>query len=129
MAVYELIGGPSAYQRRKFIDAHVVTNQQVVNLKRKNGETFTSIILAKDDNLDLALIAVSRPGLPIPLRSRTPEVGQDAFALGHLRGLEFALTKGLISAIRELPFGVGNVISSVFCRLMYRSTQETLAAL
>ena len=81
-------------------NAHVVTNQQVVNLKRKDGETFTGMVLAKDDNLDLALIAVSRPGLPIPLSSRTPEVGQDAFALGHPRGLEFTLTKGVVSAIR-----------------------------
>ena len=108
--------GTGFYVRDRFIvtNAHVVQDQSIVNLKNKSGKTFSGMVLAKDSVLDLALIGASDPGFPIPLSPSTPSVGQEAFALGHPKGLEFSLTKGVISAVRELPVGVGGAVSSVF---------------
>lgn len=38
---------------------------------------------------------------PIPVVTRTPEIGEDVFAIGNPRGLESTLSKGIVSAFRK----------------------------
>ena len=80
---------------------HVVENSQYVEMTLRNGaETFGKII-AKDIRLDLALIRVQTRGEPVSFHSgNNIDIGSTTFAIGHPSGLQFSVTRGIVSAIR-----------------------------
>ena len=81
---------------------HVVEEQKFIELKKwDNTETFGKVI-AKDVRLDLALIKVQDRGTPVKFFSgQTINIGDTVDAIGHPKGQQFTLTRGIISTIRK----------------------------
>lgn len=80
---------------------HVVEEQTYVEMKMHDGrETFGKVI-AKDVALDLALVRVQTRGKPAVFYSeRELALGSQVEVIGHPRGHEFSITRGIVSAVR-----------------------------
>ena len=88
---------------------HVVEGAQFVEMKLRNGlETFGKIVKS-DVRLDLALIRAQARGNPVQFHAGAIPLGATVEAIGHPKGLEFSITRGVVSALRKQPspFGVG----------------------
>ncbi len=83
---------------------HVVGERDFLELKMHGGlETFGKVI-ARDVRLDLALIRVQSRGKPVKFfEANTLDLGSTVEVIGHPRGLEFSITRGIVSAVREAP--------------------------
>ncbi len=81
---------------------HVVGEQKFVELKKwDKTETFGKVV-AKDVRLDLALVKVQDRGAPVIFYDRKDvSLGTDVEAIGHPEGIEFSLTRGIISSVRK----------------------------
>ena len=81
---------------------HVVEGSKFLEMKLYNGlETFGKIVKS-DVRLDLALIRVEARGKAVEFyESNSIELGKEVVAIGHPNGLEFSITRGIVSAIRE----------------------------
>lgn len=92
-------------------DGLIVTNAHVVRgsaprVRLPDGTVVAAELIARDDQRDLAALAVSANGLPaVQLGStRRLQVGQWVFAVGHPWGIANAVTGGIIvGANRPLP--------------------------
>lgn len=87
-------------------NAHVVANQKIVNVKWSNKEEDKGEIIGNlggyELKNDLALIKVNgKKGKPQTLIENPPEIGSDAVVIGSPSGLEFSLTRGVVSQIRD----------------------------
>ncbi len=83
---------------------HVIKDSKFVEMRLHDGsETFGKII-GEDARRDLALIKVQARGIPVKIYSeQTLILGGQVEAIGHPEGLEFSVTRGVVSGIRELP--------------------------
>lgn len=94
-----------------FISDHIViTNHHVIEggsqivVKMMSGEIFNvSKILARSKKFDYAIldVAIDVKVTPIPVSIFEPEIGEDVVIIGNPQGLEFTLSKGVVSAIRD----------------------------
>lgn len=87
-------------------NSHVVGNSNLVNLKWADGHQESGSVIAslgaEIPQKDLALIEVQGiRGKPLLLKKRAPNVGADIVAIGAPQGLEFSLTRGVVSGIRD----------------------------
>ncbi len=95
---------------------HVVDNQKFIEMKMHGGQETFGKVIAKDVRLDLALVRVQQRGAPVALYGEKKlELGRTVEAIGHPKGLEFSVTRGVISAVREhpsinLPPGAGKAV-------------------
>jgi serine protease Do len=82
---------------------HVVGSRSIVEMKLSNGlETFGRVE-ATDARIDLALIRVQTRGKPVRLFSgQQLQLGAPVEIVGHPRGLAFSVTRGVVSAVREM---------------------------
>ena len=89
---------------------HVVEDSKYVQLKDRLDREFSGEVVARDIGRDLALIKVSVAGKPVTLSTDIPRPGTIVEAIGHPKGLEFTISRGIVSAIRTLPspYGSGN---------------------
>lgn len=88
---------------------HVIEGTQFVEMKLRNGlETFGKVVKS-DVRLDLAVVKVQARGKPLTFHSGPIQLGATVEAIGHPRGLDFTITRGVVSAVRTRPsiFGVG----------------------
>jgi serine protease Do len=83
---------------------HVVKEAKFVEMKLRDGsETFGKVI-GQDVRLDLALIKVQARGVPVKLyQEQSLPSGGSVEAIGHPKGFEFSITRGIVSGIREIP--------------------------
>jgi len=82
---------------------HVIEGTQFVEMKTRDGQETFGRVSAKDIRLDLALIKVQARGRPVRFfTQRSLPVGDTVEAVGHPKGLEFSLTRGVVSAMREI---------------------------
>ena len=83
---------------------HVIEGAKFVELKLYNGsETFGKVVKS-DVRLDLALIKVEARGKPVEFySSKKINLGTTVEAIGHPKGLEFTVTRGVVSALRKRP--------------------------
>lgn len=81
---------------------HVIEGTQLVELSRRNGSRFTGRVFKSDIGLDLALIKVTETGRPVQFSNSTLSTGATVEAIGHPSGLEFTVTRGIISAVRKM---------------------------
>ena len=82
---------------------HVIENTSFVEIKKFDGTLATGKIEKFDLTRDLALVKVDSPGLPVKFFSGNElTLGETVFAIGHPKGLEFSLTKGITSAVRKM---------------------------
>jgi hypothetical protein len=90
-------------------DNFVVTNRHVIGdapmakLTNRAGQSATGVVLAEDRYRDVALLAVTElTGSPIQIADQRPRTGDELRAYGHPAGYEFSVTRGIVSAVREL---------------------------
>ncbi len=83
---------------------HVIEGTKFLEIVTFDGaETFGKVI-GKDIRLDLALIKVQQRGPPVTLFEHGSfSAGATVDAIGHPQGLEFSLTRGIVSGVRRLP--------------------------
>ncbi|MCP9928825.1 S1C family serine protease [Cyanobium sp. CH-040] len=86
-------------------NSHVVGPYSQVQLRWSDGSSDQAAVVAdaggSDPSTDLALLEVSGSrGTPLALASGLPEVGQNVFAIGAPKGLEFSLSRGVVSQLR-----------------------------
>lgn len=88
---------------------HVVEGAEFMEIKTHDGaETFGKVVKS-DVRLDLALIKVQQRGKPVKFYSGSIPLGSTVEAIGHPKGLEYSITRGVVSAIRkrENVYGIG----------------------
>lgn len=87
---------------------HVVAGSTSVYVKFQNGDEYEATeILSYSENPDLAIIRINAKGLK-PAKfgnSDKVRVGEDVIALGNPEGLEFSVSRGIISAKRDMGDG------------------------
>ena len=78
---------------------HVVGRRNPVVMLQDNRE-FESRLLARDPDVDLALLSIDATGLtPLLPASVSPRVGEMVFAFGHPWGQHNTVTRGIVSAL------------------------------
>ncbi|MCX5931752.1 MAG: trypsin-like peptidase domain-containing protein [Cyanobacteria bacterium] len=86
-------------------NAHVVDGSEVVRLKWVDGSSDRARVVARGSGeaptSDLALLAVEgQRGKVLRMRDQTSAVGQEVFVIGAPKGLEFSLSRGVVSSLR-----------------------------
>jgi S1-C subfamily serine protease len=82
---------------------HVIDSCAFVGLKTIENEVQGPLRIAREHpDLDLALLEAEHPQAPLAFSNRPlPDVGEDVLAIGNPLGLEFTLSRGIISSLRE----------------------------
>ncbi len=81
---------------------HVIEGTKFVEIKMFDGQESFGKVIAHDIRLDLALVKVQARGVPVQfLEKKEIPLGGTVEAIGHPNGLEFTITRGVISAMRE----------------------------
>jgi len=94
---------------------HIVTNFHVIEgaseaqIQLADGRQFSATLVGVSPQHDLAVLKIGGVGFTAPARvpigtSSDLQVGQNVFAIGNPFGLDWTLTKGIVSALdRSLP--------------------------
>ncbi|MAC60140.1 MAG: 2-alkenal reductase [Novosphingobium sp.] len=94
---------------------HIVTNYHVIEgaseaqIQMSDGRQFNAQLVGVSPQHDLAVLKIGGAGFSAPTRvpigtSSDLQVGQNVFAIGNPFGLDWTLTKGIVSALdRSLP--------------------------
>lgn len=89
---------------------HVVEGTKVPVLRNYDGIEMTGTVVAHDVRLDLALIKVSKRGIPATFYTDTEiPLGSQIDLIGHPRGFDFTITRGVVSAVRHARSAYGNL--------------------
>lgn len=102
---------------------HVVTNTHVIEgasaatVRLADGRSFPAELVGRDPSHDLAVLRIEARDLPAPVtvgESGDLQVGQTVLAIGNPFGLDWTLTRGIVSALdRELPSPAGRPITGL----------------
>jgi S1-C subfamily serine protease len=87
-------------------NAHVVEGSNAVTVKWADGSQDSAAVVSNAGGesplTDLALLEVNGVrGKPLRLKPTKPNVGAEVVAIGAPEGLEFSLTRGVVSSLRE----------------------------
>jgi S1-C subfamily serine protease len=103
---------------------HVVEESNYVQLKRFDDRETMGRIIARDARVDLALIQADLRGKPVCFyNKRELPLGETLEIIGHPQGLEFSITRGVISAIRKVP--PINFMESTNSKVLYIQTDAS----
>lgn len=81
---------------------HVVDEGNFVELKMHDEQETFGKVIARDAGLDLALIKVQSRGKPVAFyQNNRIELGSTVEVIGHPKGYEFSITRGVVSAVRQ----------------------------
>ena len=108
--------GTGFYVKGKLIitNHHVIEGTETVQLIDHNGKSTTGTVIRSDSVRDLALIHTDTPAQPAHLETSSPlPAGTSVDALGHPKGLQFSLTRGIVSAIRDIDVGFGMKVKHI----------------
>ncbi len=88
--------------------AHVIGDASIVQLSRADGTTATATVVGTDEQRDLALLEVTTPitGHNFVIDDSGVRVGDEVAALGHPRGLNLSLARGVVSSLNYTDAGV-----------------------
>jgi hypothetical protein len=81
---------------------HVVEGASTIEVRNVDGKVFTGKVGKRDIGLDLALIQVQEQGAPVQFANSILKAGQTVEAIGHPQGFFFSISRGIVSAIREM---------------------------
>jgi serine protease Do len=82
---------------------HVIEGSQFVEMKLFNGQETFGKVVGKDIRLDLAIIKSQARGKPVTFfADNNLPLGKTVEVIGHPTGLEFSISRGVISALREI---------------------------
>lgn len=94
-------------------NAHVIQNPEDVTVRSYGGEEYEAYVLGMDEEQDIAVLAV--PGASFPVLKvadlSATRTGDDVYAIGAPKKMEYTLTKGVISA-RERKIGFYSYIQT-----------------
>ncbi|MGK7891966.1 MAG: HhoA/HhoB/HtrA family serine endopeptidase [Leptolyngbyaceae cyanobacterium] len=84
-------------------NAHVVSGADEVTVTLRDGRSFDGEVKGADETLDLAVVKISDPDLPVaPLGdSDNVQVGDWAIAVGNPLGLDNTVTLGIVSTLNR----------------------------
>lgn len=83
---------------------HVVDKASFVEMKLYDGQETFGKVVKTDIRLDLALIRVQARGKPVRFYdANTIPLGSTIELIGHPKGLNFSITRGIVSAVRKAP--------------------------
>jgi len=100
-------------------DGLILTNNHVVGRRApivllQNDQEYESRLLARDPNVDLALLSIDAAGLtPLKPASVSPRVGELVFAFGHPWGQRNVITRGIVSALASAQNRRGDTLPIV----------------
>jgi len=81
---------------------HVI-DSSLVSITNVNGKTSKGSLVASDRDKDLAIIETNIEGIPVKFyKEDTIRAGSTVEAIGHPQGLEYSITRGIVSAIRPM---------------------------
>jgi serine protease Do len=80
---------------------HVVEGSSLVELTFYDGTKSYGKVVDHDIRLDLALIRPQTTGKPLKIHSGPIRLGETVEAIGHPKGYEFTITRGVVSAMRK----------------------------
>ena len=91
---------------------HVVADNKYVKVEWEDGSVDTAIVVASAKNSnsykrniflnDLVLLKINKvKGKILPIKESLEETGENVIAIGTPEGLEFTVTRGIVSAVRE----------------------------
>ncbi|MCH7945384.1 MAG: trypsin-like peptidase domain-containing protein [Armatimonadetes bacterium] len=83
---------------------HVIKDAEKLTVRFSAGtEVKVDGVLGVDRAADLALLKIRKTSRrPLAIREDDPEIGEQVFAIGNPRGLDFSIADGIISQIREM---------------------------
>lgn len=81
---------------------HVVEGSRIVEVKLRDGRDGVGQVERFDIGADLALIRVTQRGSPATLSVSQLTAGETVEAIGHPRGFEYSITRGVVSAVRRM---------------------------
>ena len=82
---------------------HVIEGTKYVEMKLFDGQETFGKVFAHDIRLDLALIKVQSRGNPVTFYNRADlPLGETVEAIGHPSGLEFSISRGVVSGLRMI---------------------------
>jgi serine protease Do len=82
---------------------HVIEGSQFVEMKLFSGQKTFGKVIGKDIRMDLALIKSQAREKPVAFfEGNSLPLGKSVDAIGHPEGLEFSITRGIISSMREI---------------------------
>lgn len=86
-------------------NAHVVSPGHSVSVKNSANASGLGTVIKTDSMLDLALIKTDLTGKPIRFASSKTRIsqGDEVQAVGHPKGFSFSVSRGIVSALREIP--------------------------
>jgi len=92
---------------------HVISSVEKAKVIWSDGtEDYADVILNGNDSSPLSDIAllevVGEEGVPLKITSSAPNVGSEVIAIGSPSGLQFSVSRGIVSSIRE----EGNIIQT-----------------
>jgi len=82
---------------------HVIDGTQFVEMMLYDGSQTFGKVYAQDIRLDIALVKVQKRGLPVQFyKEKNLKLGDTVEAIGHPLGLNFSITRGVISGMRDI---------------------------
>jgi S1-C subfamily serine protease len=103
-------------KRNILTNAHVVGAEASVEIKLSDGRKTTGRVIAVDDARDLALLRIDIDGKPSTFIADAGQIraGVAVLVIGHPQGLEFSVSRGVVSAVRRgfTPAGGIDVIQT-----------------
>ncbi len=94
---------------------HVIENSKDISIKTYEENTLKAEFINYRKDIDIALLKVENQNLEVPIFGKSSElkIGQDVVAIGSPYGFSSTVTKGIISAIRDLEDGHINISDSI----------------
>lgn len=84
-------------------NSHCVAGAGVISLTYSDGRKAAATVVASDPGIDIAILRSNIKGVPLTLfDGEIPSLGTEVQAIGHPKGLNFSVTRGVISAARRL---------------------------
>jgi S1-C subfamily serine protease len=80
---------------------HVVNKANLVEMTFYDGTKTYGKVIDHDIRLDLAIVKAQTVGKPVKIHSGPIRLGETAEAIGHPKGYEFTITRGVVSAVRK----------------------------
>ena len=82
---------------------HVIKDAEKLTVRFSDGtEVKVDGVVGVDRAADLALLRIRETSRrPLAIRKDDPEIGEQVFAIGNPRGLDFSIADGIVSQIRE----------------------------
>lgn len=80
---------------------HVVEGSNIVELQYFNERKSSGRVVDHDLRLDLAIIRAQDVGIPVEIYSGPIRLGETVEAIGHPKGYEFTISRGVVSAVRK----------------------------